>query len=772
MDLNAVAQDLFDELKSRYAKLTLGDDQAQVTSDPAQARFFKFNWNNNPVSVSIDEENLRLIYNRSLTDSVDSEQEQEWYEFSRFMKEFAVTHNLGFKPQDVEKLDLEQGDFEFLSQVNTVKESTMHGTSKTSYRPLDKTKMIIRHTKSVEEGVPGARSRNIKAIFIENNQGERFRFPYNYLNGARAMQMHVAKGGNPYDAVGEAIVNTVEDIAKMRKFTQYAQRNKMIDESTQQYIDAAHIKIQDSKRLLSAMQKTSTYESAVETMNTVIEQNNQNTVDRLVKTFTKETFDEDLVDAFKILPVLELKGDDEEETKTRADVMKQTSTASRFKNYVDSWVNSPQSKLILKKDDSFDDLQNNLRSQQKDTNAKLGTIMRDIAGRFLSNNPEDDAISNFASDMEQQLSMSGELFAKPNPEMKALKGTAIKLANMYLTDMKKIKTDDAYKDQVRKNPEDIKAFKDIKGKEIDKGKLAKQYKRKYKGETAQLEAWMDGRIAEMMNDLDPDDIEASEYQDAFELLEPTSKSPAADKIAQLAISRKQEGDDMDFADMMKASELIRQDRLKELGAFIYDLDTDPREEIMSMIEKFEPDTFAKIYGDQTGYMSLMKPKGMESADKNQDVEDILKLSGIKEDDEGSDKEKWLRYAKFWKYIMDIMAGEADADISDGFISADSIDDEPSYVTAKEMMQRAMTKQNTPWNDNIIDGDLDEYSSELNQDYEDKTDFSDMKKAALELIKTGKTQIVPYRGYPPMDKFYAENTIDEEIYDIVGLSGIK
>jgi F0F1-type ATP synthase delta subunit len=632
--------------------------------------------------------------------------------------------------------------------------------------------MIIRHTKSVEEGVPGARSRNIKAIFIENNQGERFRFPYNYLNGARAMQMHVAKGGNPYDAVGEAIVNTVEDIAKMRKFTQYAQRNKMIDESTQQYIDAAHIKIQDSKRLLSAMQKTSTYESAVETMNTVIEQNNQNTVDRLVKTFTKETFDEDLVDAFKILPVLELKGDDEEETKTRADVMKQTSTASRFKNYVDSWVNSPQSKLILKKDDSFDDLQNNLRSQQKDTNAKLGTIMRDIAGRFLSNNPEDDAISNFASDMEQQLSMSGELFAKPNPEMKALKGTAIKLANMYLTDMKKIKTDDAYKDQVRKNPEDIKAFKDIKGKEIDKGKLAKQYKRKYKGETAQLEAWMDGRIAEMMNDLDPDDIQASEYQDAFELLEPTSKSPAADKIAQLAISRKQEGDDMDFADMMKASELIRQDRLKELGAFIYDLDTDPREEIMSMIEKFEPDTFAKIYGDQTGYMSLMKPKGMESTDKNQDVEDILKLSGIKEDDEGSDKEKWLRYAKFWKYIMDIMAGEADADISDGFISADSIDDEPSYVTAKEMMQRAMAKQNTPWNDNIIDGDLDEYSSELNQDYEDKTDFSDMKKAALELIKTGKTQIVPYRGYPPMDKFYAENTIDEEIYDIVGLSGIK
>ena len=62
MDLNVIAQDLFDELKSRFSNLTLGDDQAQTTTDPETARFFKFDWNNNPVSISIDEENLRLIY--------------------------------------------------------------------------------------------------------------------------------------------------------------------------------------------------------------------------------------------------------------------------------------------------------------------------------------------------------------------------------------------------------------------------------------------------------------------------------------------------------------------------------------------------------------------------------------------------------------------------------------------------------------------------------------------------------------------------------------
>ena len=59
MDLNAVAQDLFDELKSRFSNLTLGDEEAQTTTDPQTARFFKFDWHNNAISIGIDEENLQ-----------------------------------------------------------------------------------------------------------------------------------------------------------------------------------------------------------------------------------------------------------------------------------------------------------------------------------------------------------------------------------------------------------------------------------------------------------------------------------------------------------------------------------------------------------------------------------------------------------------------------------------------------------------------------------------------------------------------------------------
>jgi len=530
MDLNLVAQDLFDELKSRYSGLTLGDDQAQVTTDPQSARFFKFSWNDNAISISIDEDNLRLIYNKNLTDSVEPEQEQEWYEFARTMKEFAVSHNIGFKPQDVEKLDLEQGDFEFLSQVNTVQENTMHGTSKTSYNKLDKTKMIIRHSKAVDESIPGARSRNIDCIFIENAQGERFRFPFNYLKGARAMMMHVAQGGNPYDSVGESIVEKVEEIRDLRNFNSYTMRKGLLDETTAPYVEAAKDRIKENIKTLERLSSHTHYQSTLENLNSTHTELSEDDIEAMKKKFTKETFDDSIVSAFKLLPIAELKGDDDTTTIDRRDIMKQASSAARYKSYVDQFVNSPDSKLILKKDDAYDEFQNNLRSQQKDTNAKLGTIMRDIAGRFLSANPEDDAVSNFASDMEQQLSMSGELFAQPNPEMKALKGTAIKLANKYLSDMKRIKSDDAYKDEVRKSPEDIKAYKDIKGQEIGKGKLAKAYKRKYKDESEQFEAWARAQTEAIEIMLESETIEASTYQDAFN----PKQSTDVDSIKRLA----------------------------------------------------------------------------------------------------------------------------------------------------------------------------------------------------------------------------------------------
>ena len=122
-----------------------------------------------------------------------------------------------------------------------------------------------------------------------------------------------------------------------------------------------------------------------------------------------------------------------------------------------------------------------------------------------------------------------------------------------------------------------------------------------------------------------------------------------------------------------------------------------------------------------------------------DVADALKTAN----EDAGDEQKWMNYAKFWKFVNEIFKDKAEEDISDQFISATTVDEEPSYSMSKELMQRQLKKQNTPFKINI-DADLDEFSNELNGRYEDETDMAKMKQAAIEIIKTGSTQIEPVK----------------------------
>jgi len=326
------------------------------------------------------------------------------------------------------------------------------------------------------------------------------------------MMMHVAKGGNPYDAIGESIVGKVDEIAQLKKFSTYAVRQGLVDETTLPYVEAATDKIKEAKKTLHRLSKETAYEQAVESLDVQENELQEDDINNLKQMFTKETFDEDIIDAFKFLPVNEFKKDDDEQ---EVDFKALTGTAMRTAPYVNKWLSNPENQLILKKDDSYDKLQNNLRSQMKDTEQKLAAVMRDIATRFLSPEQQDDEVANFASDMETKLAAAGELFNKPDPNIKTLKGVAMQLANRYLQDMKKIQQDPEYKDEVRKSPEDVKAFKNIKGKDIEKGKLTKQYKRKYKDESSQFEAWLDTKVAEMEVALESEEIVKSQYQDPY-----------------------------------------------------------------------------------------------------------------------------------------------------------------------------------------------------------------------------------------------------------------
>ena len=66
-------------------------------------------------------------------------------------------------------------------------------------------------------------------------------------------------------------------------------------------------------------------------------------------------------------------------------------------------------------------------------------------------------------------------------------------------------------------------------------------------------------------------------------------------------------DSMDYDMFKKSAELLDAGKLKSLAQHLYYADTSPREYVMKVISKKDPETFKKMYGDQEGYFSLMKP---------------------------------------------------------------------------------------------------------------------------------------------------------------------
>ena len=78
-------------------------------------------------------------------------------------------------------------------------------------------------------------------------------------------------------------------------------------------------------------------------------------------------------------------------------------------------------------------------------------------------------------------------------------------------------------------------------------------------------------------------------------------------------------DSMDYDMFKKSAELLDKQMLKSLAQHIEKSDTAPREYVMKTIADHDPETFKKMYGDQEGYLSVMKPmKNLTDAEDNTD----------------------------------------------------------------------------------------------------------------------------------------------------------
>jgi len=513
------SEDLFNKIRSQFTNIRLGDENGAATADPSSAVFFEFEFKEDAdtfgsVSVSIAEDGtMKVFYNRNLVDKIDEDSKDEWYAFLKELKDFAVEHQLSFDVRDITKSNLTKQDYQNIADTNqTVNNDEMSeelnritklagvekasvaegltGTAKRSYENLEKTRLIIRHKGKVDETVPGARSRQIQSLYIENGDGERFKYPLTHLAGARAMMRHVSNGGRPHDEFGEHIVRTSEDIAKLNSFSRYVTNKDQLNDNAGDIIEQTKMKLENLRGYMKNLSNQGHYENASKDFKTSEEQVlDDETVNKMREKFTMKNLDSRVEDALPLINRImsELEAPREEEQVNELDPGDEPIDAPIQPDVdhgavVQGYLTDPEKKLILRKDDSADKMLS--VTKFKDKNTMLGSILSDIASRLISTpKGEEDRVANFASRVADGIEQEGSAMFKPGPDYNSNKKIAVQLAKRYLDDYKKMQSNPEYKDEVRKDPQDINKFKNIKGLDYDN-------KGKAKEETA-FESWAD-----------------------------------------------------------------------------------------------------------------------------------------------------------------------------------------------------------------------------------------------------------------------------------------
>jgi len=307
-DLNKIAPELFGKIRTQFPKIKLGDANGKVTDRAEDARFFEFDFvkhgaNLGTISVSLSEDDgLVCLYTNDVVDGQPNSVKKQWYNFLEQLREFAGQRMLDWSPRNITKSNLDKRDYKFLAKHNgegSMTESKLWGTSKTSYQDMGEAKIIVRHTQPVNYNHAAGRTLHIESIYVENADGERFKYPFKHLNGARALATHVAHGGNSYDPMGQHIIGLSEELNKLRMFKNYVDRNPMVSEAVGQIQTKVYERIAQVKKEIHSLQNHNYYESFAESFTVNDAQEiPEDLVNDWVDRLTIRTFNEELKNVF------------------------------------------------------------------------------------------------------------------------------------------------------------------------------------------------------------------------------------------------------------------------------------------------------------------------------------------------------------------------------------------------------------------------------------------------------------------------------------------
>jgi len=236
----SINRELYGILKSRGYRPDMYTSAGKKVAIPDEAEVFQFDFikdgeNYGKVTASIDGlHRLVLYYGADVASSPKSAEDGESFtHLLKHLKRFAKNKQLGFELSDQDDLEPDMAKREH-TKSQGLNEAYYAMGKKASYSDnVPTTKIILQHTKQIEEGEQ--RYRNIAKIFVENANGERFLVPTNKPGLARVYARHIAEGGTPYDERGHHITSLCEEYGKMAGFVR-ATRNKQFNESAQKLV--------------------------------------------------------------------------------------------------------------------------------------------------------------------------------------------------------------------------------------------------------------------------------------------------------------------------------------------------------------------------------------------------------------------------------------------------------------------------------------------------------------------------------------------------------
>lgn len=205
------------------SKISMFDEYGNSTIDPIEATryFVTFSSKDSALENFVI---LVAIRNNTKNSSIEIKT-PEFYSDEDFNVVLDLINNIKSNIGNKEGIKINWKDFDKTidprkEAENNIKESTLnplYGTTRSSFQKIGNSKLIIRHTSTVDESKRGARSRRIKSIYIENAAGERFMFPIKSTRGARSFAKHISEGGNIKDKNSCNIFTLAEHYASLKR---------------------------------------------------------------------------------------------------------------------------------------------------------------------------------------------------------------------------------------------------------------------------------------------------------------------------------------------------------------------------------------------------------------------------------------------------------------------------------------------------------------------------------------------------------------------------